>query len=181
MKWLLLLIWFILGSVIWVPTGKGVFGVCISYQANGAFTTYIAYMKGPNGISNKRRLLEDEFIKYASGFWPSIYNKDKDNLFALEHIGCGIEVDPSTKIQYLYCSPMDSLWKLRFGISPMKGIQEEGWSGKSFRPSSGQEKYLYKEFGIHNMDHDFFVDTNLWKLMRSVTDPEWINYYKNLP
>ena len=90
-------------------------------------------------------------------------------------------MDLKLRIENLFCVPLGSLWKLRFRESPMKGIQEEGWSGKEYRPSSGQEKYLYKEFGMYNIDRDFFVDTSFWKLLRSVEDPEWINYYKNLP
>lgn len=181
MKWLLLISWFVLGSIIWAPAGKGVFGVCISYQATGNITTYIGYIQNSYGISNRRTLTEDEFIKFASGYWPSIYNSEKNNLFALEHLQCGIDVDNKLKLQYPYCSPMDSLWKLRFQISPFRGVNADGWSGKKFRPSSGQEKYLYKEFGIRNIDSDFFVDTSFWKLLRSVQDVEWINYYKNLP
>jgi hypothetical protein len=181
MKWLILISWFLLGSILWAPSGKGVFGVCVSYQATGRLTNYIAYIQTTHGISHRRTLTEEEFVKFASGYWPSVYNPLKDNFFAMEQLDCGVEMDIKLRIENLFCAPLSSLWKLRFSVSPMKGIQEEGWSGKEYRPSVGQEQYLYKEFGIRNIDRDFFVDTNFWKLLRSVQDPEWINYYKNLP
>lgn len=181
MKWLLVFSWFLFSSVLQSPPAKGVFGVCISYQASGRFTTYIACMQDGNRYYNRRTLLEDEFVKYASGFWPSTYNPSRTNLFEKEGLSCGVLLDSFTRKQYPFCSPMDSLWKIRFSDYPMKGKQEPGWSGKNFRPSSGQEKYLHKEFAIYNIDSDFFIDTNFWKLLRSVKDPEWINYYKNLP
>ncbi len=181
MKWLLLLSWFILSSILFVPSGTGKFGACIAYQATGKIVTYIAYLQDGNRISMRRTLLEDEFVKFASGFWPSAYNPNRENLFEKEGLSCGVIVEEETKKQYPFCSPMDSLWKIRFSTYPFKGLIADGWSGKSYRPSSGQEKYLYKEFGITNIDHDFFVDTNFWKILKSVNDREWINYYKNLP
>lgn len=181
MKWLMLISWFLFSSILLVPPGKGTFGVCISYQANGRYTTYIACMKDGNRYYSRRNLLEDEFVKFASGFWPSPYNPTRENLFEKEGLSCKVVVDETTKKQYPICAPLDSLWKIRFSDYPFQGKHDEGWSGKNFRPSSGQEKYLHKEFAIFNIDRDFFIDTNFWKLMRSVNDPEWINYYKNLP
>lgn len=181
MKWLLLISWFVFSSVLFAPAGKGTFGVCISYQATGKITTYMACIKDGTRISSKRILQEDEFIKFASGFWPSIYNPTRENLFVQEGLACGIIVDSLTRKQYPYCSPMDSLWKIRFSDFPFQNKQDVGWSGKAFRPSTGQEQYLHREFAIYNIDRDYFIDTNFWKLMRSVNDPEWILFYKNLP
>lgn len=182
MKWLLLISWFLFSSVLSIPANRGTFGVCISYQATGCMTTFMACTVDASGrISNKRTLLEDEFVKFASGFWPSIYNPKRENLFVKENLACGVIMDSNTRKQYPYCSPIDSLWKIRFSEYPMKGTHEPGWSGKNYRPSTGQEKYLHQEFAIYNIDRDFFIDTNFWKIMRAVNDPEWINYYKNLP
>ncbi len=181
MKWLLLVSWFLFSSVLYAPATKGVFGVCISYQATGQVTTFMACMKEGNRYYSRRNLSDIEFVKYASGFWPSVYNPSRENLFEKEGLSCGVITDSITRKQYPYCSPIDSLWKIRFSDFPFQGKHEPGWSGKNFRPSSGQEKYLHEEFAIYNIDRDFFIDTNFWKLMRSVNDPEWINYYKNLP
>ena len=181
MKWLLLLSWVLLSSVLRVPKGKGTFGVCVSYQATGKITTYIAYLNDGGRLSSRKTILEDEFVKFASGFWPSIYNPTRENIFEKEGLFCKVIVDETTKKQYPICAPMDSLWKLRFATYPFTGIIADGWSGKNYRPSSEQEQFLHKEFGIYNIDHDFFVDTSFWKIMRSVNDPEWINLYKNLP
>ncbi len=160
--------------------GRPVFGVCISQQANGSVYTYIAYIQTANGRHSKRRLLEDEFVKYASGYWPSIYNPKKEDFFSDQGLHCGVVFDSSIWKEYPLCSPMDSLWKIRFKGFPFRNKNEDGWANKDFRPSPKQEQYLYKEFGIKNIDRDFFVDTNLWKLLRCCSNPKWIDQYKSM-
>lgn len=162
--------------------GKGVFGVCVSFQSNGEFCSYIGYIQNANGsISSRRTMLEDEFVKYASGYWYSIYNKEKRNLFRENGLACGVIFDSTQWKEFPYCSPMDSLWKLRYKGHPFQTNTEEGWSNSAYRPSSKQEKYLFREFNIRNMDRDYFVDTNLWKILRLASDPNWITLYKNIP
>jgi hypothetical protein len=55
-----------------------------------------------------------------------------------------------------------------------------GWSNKLHKPAPGQEVFLYNNYNIKQIDADFFLDTNFWKLMNDVIDPVWINNYKSL-
>lgn len=160
--------------------GRPVFGVCISAQANGKMYTYIAYIQTISGTHSKRFLGEDEFVKYASGYWPSVYNPQKEDLFTEEGLHCGVVFDSSVWQEYPLCSPMDSLWKIRFKGYPYRSSQEDGWANDDFRPSPKQAQYLFREFGIRNIDRDYFVDTNLWKLLKCVSNPKWIADYKAL-
>ncbi|MEN9399919.1 MAG: hypothetical protein RL632_1020, partial [Bacteroidota bacterium] len=32
-----------------------------------------------------------------------------------------------------------------------------------------------------NIDADYFIDTNFWKLLRDVQDPKWVLNYKAIP
>ncbi len=181
MRYIFIIGWLLCSSVVFQPTGKAVFGVCVSYQANGAMTRYTVYLQNGQSISMRRTLLEDELVKYASGYWPSVYNPKKEDFFAAHGLPCKVIFDEEQRKDYPLCSPLDSLWKLRFSGHPFQKNQEDGWSNSEFRPSSNQEKYLFAEFNIRNIDRDFFVDENFWKLLRYVSDPEWIDKYKNIP
>lgn len=181
MRLLLIIIWFLATSVLIQPRGVGVFGVCVSFQASGNVCTYIAYLRNGGAVSMRRTLLEDEFVKYASGYWPSPYNPTKENLFKTNNIPCLVIFDSTRWKDYPLCSPMDSLWKLRFRAHPFTKNGEKGWSNAEFRPSPNQEKYLFKEYGIRSLDRDYFVDTNLWKILRDVQDENWITLYRNIP
>lgn len=178
---LLFILFWVNSSLIPQPKGQGVFGVAIGLQSTGQLVTFISYLKTDLGIKYKRTLLEDEFVNYASGYWPSIYNPQKENLFERESLACGVIFDSSTWKEYPYCSPVDSLWKIRYNGNPFQQNTAEGWSNGAYRPSQKQEQYLYSEFGVKNIDRGFFVDTSLWKLLRNCNDPNWIQYYRNLP
>jgi hypothetical protein len=167
--------------VVIQPAGRAVFGVCISYQASGEMCRYIVYIQNGQSISMRRSLLEDELVKYASGYWPSAYNPKKEDLFSKNGLACKVIFDSSRWKDYPLCSPMDSLWKLRFKSHPFDNKADPGWSNREYRPSSNQEKYLFSEFNIKNIDRDFFVDANFWKLLRDVSDSDWIDKYKNIP
>ena len=118
MKWLLVLSWVLLSSVSGVPAGKGTFGVCVSYQATGKITTYIAYFNDGGRLTNRKTMLEDKFVKFASGLWPSIYNPTRENIFEKEGLSCKVIVDETTKKPYPIYASMDSLCKLRFANYP---------------------------------------------------------------
>jgi hypothetical protein len=55
-----------------------------------------------------------------------------------------------------------------------------GWSSNLYKPSLKQEKFLYDNYGVGNIDGDFFLDTAFWKLLNDVQDPVWIQNYKSL-
>jgi hypothetical protein len=180
LQFLVILIWGINCSIIQYPTGKGVFGVSIGLQSTGELVTYIAYLKTTNGIKYRRTLQADEMVKFASGYWPSYYNPSKEDLFVKENLKCGVIFDSAQWKEFPFCSPFDSLWKIRYDGHPFQQNTDEGWSQGKYRPSVGQEKFLFSEFGVKNIESDYFIDTSFWKLLRSVNDPDWIRYYKAL-
>ncbi|MBU2019291.1 MAG: hypothetical protein KJ941_06575, partial [Bacteroidetes bacterium] len=139
MRIFLVFIWLISSSVVLQPSGRAVFGVCISYQSTGEMTRYIVYMQNGQSVSMKRSILEDELVKYASGYWPSAYNPKKEDLFSKNGLSCKVIFDSTKWKAYPLCSPMDSLWKLRFSGHPFQANTDKGWSNSEFRPSSNQE------------------------------------------
>lgn len=177
----LLLTGFIFLSVQFRSELRTVFGVRVAYQATGQMITMVAFFSDGKMQSHRKILSIKEFIHYASGDWPNIYNRNRIDLFQLNDVAGGIYVDSVTQEKIPYCFSLDNLWKLRYSHSPFKGQSEEGWSQDKFLPSSQQQIFLHENYGMEHINTKFFIDTNFWKLLRDVQDPEWIEMYKNLP
>ena len=175
------LIWVLSCSVINPPTSRGVFGVRVSIGANSRICTYACFLDNGRVLTKKRVVDKQTFIKIVSGEWPSIYNPKRINYFEEFHVdGCGILKDSITLKSVGQCSPLDSLWKIRFATYPFKHNTELGWSNKYHKPSPRQEKYLYDRYNVSHVDSDFFLDTNFWRLLQDVGDSSWIKNYKSL-
>lgn len=160
---------------------RTVFGVRVAYQSTGQMLTIVAFFSDGKMQSHRKTLSFKEFVHYASGDWPSIYNRNRMDLFELNGVLGGILQDSITHEKLPYCFAMDSLWKLRFSYHPFNRGNDLGWSQDQFLPSPQQQKYLYNHYGMNHIDTQFFIDTSFWKLLRDVTNPEWIDTYKNIP
>jgi len=180
MKMLLVLCWMITGSFMLVNQPHAAFGVKVSFQSTGSLTTFIAYIDNGRTHTHLKVITETEFIKIASGHWPSIYNPTRKNYFEEHKYPCGVLKDSFTLKDYTYCVPIDSLWKLHFEKNPLDVTKGSGWSNKQFNPSLSQELFLYNNYGVGHIDSDFFLDTNLWKILGDVQNKEWIEKYKCL-
>ena len=156
------------------------FGVKISFQSTGNITSYIAYIDNCRTQSHVKQITETEFIKIASGHWPSIYNPTRRNFFTEHNYACGVLKDSFTLKEYTYCVPLDSLWKIHFEKHPLDNTRGNGWSNKPFNPSLKQELFLYKTYGVAHIDANYFLDSNLWKILGDIQDPKWIENYKQL-
>ena len=178
----LVLLWYITGSIVVVsePPPRGVFGVRIAFQSNSQLTTYVCFINNGRTLTHKRILSETEFINFASGHWPSIYNPKRINHFTERNLQCGVFTDTFSLKETAYCLPLDSLWKIRFSTYPYRGSTEQGWSNQLYKPSDKQQYFLHNNYGIENIDGDFFLDTNFWNLLNDVQDPVWISNYRSL-
>ena len=175
---LLLLVWVISSSIIQAPTVRPVFGVRVSIGANSKITTFACFIDNGRGLTSKRIVDRETFIKIASGYWPTKYNPKKINYFEENGIDCGLFYDSSEMKTIPSCVPLDSLWKIRFATYPFRGNGELGWSNKYHKPAPRQEIYLHERYGINHIDGDFFLDTSFWMLLNDVMDPQWIENYK---
>lgn len=162
------------------PEPRAVFGVRVSIGANSMLTTYVCYINTGRTLTNRRICDEVSFIKIVSGYWPSIYNPTRENLFEVNGLNCDVFEDSTTFEKFPSCVPFDSLWKIRFSVYPFRNRHELGWSNKYHKPSPAQEIYLVDRYGISHIDGDFFLDTSFWLLLNDVTDPIWIANYKSL-
>ena len=108
MRILLVLCWFVSSSFMLVNPPHSAFGVKISFQSTGNITSYIAYIDNGRTQSHVKQITETEFIKIASGHWPSIYNPTRRNFFTEHNYACGVLKDSFTLKEYTYCVPLDS-------------------------------------------------------------------------
>lgn len=163
------------------PESRVVFGIKLSMQGNGDLLSIYGYLFDGRSYTHKRNFKKDEFIKYASGFWPSVFNPKKENLFQLNDIStCGVYVNDTILATVPYCFSIDSLWKIRWPSYPDGRGREAGWATGGFGPSKKQRQFLFENYGVANIDLDFFIDTNFWKILRDVQNPDWILTYRSL-
>ncbi len=162
------------------PSYRVVFGAKISTGANSSVVSFVAMKYSDDGILRAKRFFtsKDEFIKVLSGYWPSPFNPGRVDYFKQNKIVGGVFVNDTMLVEIGYCPSLDSLWKIRFSDWPYMGRNEAGWSLNRTRPSLKQEEYLAKRYNIKQLDFDYVVDTNFWKLLYDVTDSVWIENYK---
>jgi hypothetical protein len=175
-----ILVFILNSSIQFNQAVKTVFAVQINMQSNSQMYTIYVYIDNGRVLTHKKHLTKDEFVKYASGKWPSIYNPARKDLLQENQIACGLTKDSITKKDVVFCSPLDSLWKLRYSDFPFNTGKEKGWSPELYKPSTKQVLFLHEEYGINDFDFGFFIDTNFWKIMQDVQNPTWIKKYKSL-
>lgn len=176
---------FILTSILFLSVQfraelRTVFGVRIAYQSTGQMVTLMACFTDGKMLTNRKILSTKEFIHYASGDWPSIYNRNRVDLFKLNEVAGGIYIDSITGEKIPFCFALEDLWKLRYSHSPLKGGKDEGWSQDDYMPSKQQQVFLKQEYGLENINTYFIIDTSFWKILRDVGDLDWIDKYQNL-
>lgn len=178
---LLLILTFIIScSVHYTPEYKTVFDVNLAYKSDGSLVSLYVGLHDGHSVKYRKPITHKEFVYFCSGEWPSIYNKSRINMFELEGVTGMVLKDSIYLKEYPFCPSLDSLWKLRYNSYPFPGINERGWSRGKYTPSVEQQKYLYEQYGLLNIDVNKISDTSFWKLLRDVENISWINYYQNL-
>lgn len=178
---LILICWFIASSANRPDPVRAVFAVRVCIQENSILTSYACFLNNGRTLAQRKLLSQREFVYIASGKWPSIYNPQRRNYFEEYNLMIGVHTDSFSLKETDYCVPCDSLWKLRYNRYPFNTINEKGWSNSYYSPSDLQEEFLYKEYNVRNIDADYFIDTNFWKLLSDVQDPKWVLHYKAIP
>ena len=178
---LFFLCWFIASSANHPEPVRAVFGVRVAVQANSGLTTFVCFLNNGRTLSQRKILSQREFVYIASGKWPSIYNPQRRNYFEERNLVIGIHTDSFSLKETDYCVPCDSLWKLRFARYPFNTLNGIGWSNENYRPSDLQEKYLFEEYDVRNIDADYFLDSNFWKILSDVQDSRWVLNYRGIP
>lgn len=172
--------WLACVSVMPRQSLRPVFGVQVRFQTGTTMYALVAFQDNGIQLINRKFLTVDDFVKIASGYWPSIYNPTRENLFVKHRLPCGMFNDSIHLDPIPVCFPIDSLWKIRFSDFPFNTSSESGWSGDAFKPSVRQTLFLKENYRVDNVDMNYFLDTNFWKILRDVQDSLWIVNYKSL-
>jgi hypothetical protein len=157
---------------------KSVFGISVSVQSTPDLIHFIAYQTDGSQTFNKRFLTRTEFLYYASGMRYSIYNPQRINYFARYGIKSCAYKDSVYLTDVLIGGPVDSLWKLKFSSYPYRGNYEKGWSSEHHQPSQGQNAFLMDTYLMDLSVGGCVVDTNVWRLLRDIQDPKWVESYR---
>jgi hypothetical protein len=177
---------FVLTSIAWVNNAlfgqsselKSVFGISVSIQSTPDLIHFIAYQTDGSQTFNKRFLTRKEFLYYASGMRYSVYNPERINYFARYGIKSYAFKDSVYMTDVLIGGPVDSLWKLKFSSYPYRGNYEKGWSSEHYQPSQSQNAFLLDTYSMDLSVGGCVVDTNVWRLLRDIQDPKWVESYR---
>ena len=162
-----------------INSSQAHFGVSISTSAMSNDMTFAVITPTPSGKKNITHITKSDFLHIASGTWKHPANPTRENLFYKNDVFGGIFIDTLSGEKTYFCPALDSLWKIKYSTNSYF-YGSIGWANGKYMPSPKQQEYLWETYGIYNLNTDFFADTSFWKILRDVTNPEWITHYSSL-
>lgn len=157
---------------------KNYFAVGLFAGAHSSMITYAVVSYRDGQFLGAQVLTEQQFMYQALGYYPSIANINKENLFAKNGVdSCFLIKNDLNKIVGYYNKPFWDLWKIRFYENPIQ-FDMRGWSQGQYKPSIYQMKILKESYGVNNVLTDYFYGDTLFKLLRDVQNPVWVESYK---
>ncbi len=175
---IILIGFFIPFSVAQTTGKKNYFAVGLFAGAHSSLITYAVVSYRDGLFLGAQVLTEQQFMYQALGYYPSIANINKENLFAKNGVdSCFLIKNDLNKIMGYYNKPFWDLWKIRFYENPIQ-FDMRGWSQGQYKPSVYQMKILKESYGINNVLTDYFYGDSLYKLLRDVQNPVWVESYK---
>lgn len=167
------------GFLSYSQTGKkNHLAIGIFAGAQSEILTY-AFISTRNGVIVSAQIVSEErFMLSALGYWPSLVNTQREDLFLKNNVdSCFLLTDENGKINGYYCKPFNDIWKIRFNEHPAI-YDAPGWSQGQYKPSKAQMQYLQRNYGIKNILTEYIYGDSLYKLLRNIQDPYWIDTYK---
>lgn len=152
------------------------FGVCITPSVNSQLVTYAIIGTYEGQITSRQFISIDNFILQASGRQFSAANPERKNLFMDYNVSDCYPLFDTIRDRYVgySCITVDDLWKIRYAKHPQKN--EFGWCKSQWSPKAGQLAILMK-YGIGHISQ-YIYGENLWKLLKDMQDPAWIEAYR---
>lgn len=175
---IILISFYIPFSVAQTTGKKNYFAVGLFAGAHSSMITYAVVSYRDGQFLGAQVLTEQQFMYQALGYYPSIANINKENLFAKNGVdSCFLIKNDLNKIVGYYNKPFWDLWKIRFYENPIQ-FDMRGWSQGQYKPSIYQMKILKESYGVNNVLTDYFYGDTLFKLLRDVQNPVWVESYK---
>lgn len=164
------------------PVATYTFGMSLMTGMNSELFTLFIVKEFEGRIIQTEPITRGQFMMQAQGAVPSKANPGGLNLFRkYEVAGCLLppELDDGTRT-VSDCGVFDELWKLRFWEYPFKQREGQhpgqGWAENRSQPSPRQ-MLLLSGYGINSL-HDLACGEDLFRLLRDIGDPDWVDNYR---
>lgn len=165
----------------WPAPPKWEFAISLGSQTTGQlFSLFVVKVTKEGQVLESQPLDRPNFIRQVQGRAFSKANPEAENLFRKHGVVQCLNSKDSTGFVY-DCLTLDELWKLRFWEYPLKlqdGQHEQvGWAANKLRPDDRQ-LLLLSGYGMRFMQ-DLCIGDNMFRLLRDMGDPDWVNNYRN--
>lgn len=159
---------------------KIIFGVKVGLIHNSKLNAFALFRIQNGKVMGSKVLNQKELLKIGIGEWPYNEGSRPMNFFEDKNLGIYPVINQRTLKKEWYCDAFDSLWKIRFKEHPFSRENKVGWSNGKYKPSLKQQNYIYETYGVQNFEHEYFLDSSFYKIMRDVQDTMWIANYRAL-
>lgn len=146
------------------------------------FTPFLVKLGAEGQVLETQAISRAQFFKQAQGRMFSKANAEGEDLFRKYGVAqCTLSPDSAAMGYWLQdCSTLDDLWRLRFQSFPHRleeGMHEMlGWAGKPLKPDERQ-MFLLEGYGMKH-PLDLVVGEHLFRLLKDMGDPEWVDNYR---
>ena len=165
----------------WPTPPKWEFALSLGSQTTGQlFSLFVVKVTKDGQVLESQPLDRANFIRQVQGRAFSKANPEGENLLRKYRVTQCLNSQDSTRLVY-DCLTLDELWKLRFWEYPLKlqeGQHEQvGWAANKLRPDDRQ-LMLLGGYGMKFMQ-DLCIGENMFRLLRDMGDPDWVNNYRS--
>ena len=157
------------------------FGFSLATGQSSQLFTLFTVKVYEGAVIESQPLTRQQFIRQVQGRTFSNANADAENLFLKYGVAACTLPEDSASMGFLTdCSTLDDLWRLRFWEYPLamgEGSKlGKGWSEKPNIPSERQ-LLLLSDYGI-KYTTDICYGDNMFRLLRDMGDPDWVDNYR---
>jgi hypothetical protein len=158
------------------------FAISLAGNTEGQlFSMFLIKLSDDSLVLETAPLTRNSFIRQVQGRTFSKANPDGEDLFRKYGVKqCTLSEDSAQMGFLTDCSTLDDLWRLRFQSYPIKlseGLRAPtGWAANALKPDDRQ-MLLLSDYGM-KFPIDLIIGENLFRLLRDMADPEWVDNYR---
>lgn len=157
------------------------FGISLATSLNSQLVSCFVVKVFEGEVIATEPVTRDQFLQQVRGLVQSKANPHGVDLFAEHGVdACKVQLAENGRRVVPYCEVLDDLWKLRFWEYPLH-VQDgqrvgKGWAEQPLNPSPRQ-MLLLSNYGLRHPT-DLCHGEAMFRLLRDVSDPEWVDNYR---
>ena len=157
------------------------FGISLATSLNSQLMSCFVVKVFEGEVIGTEPVTRDQFLQQVRGLVPSKANPHGADLFAEHDVdACKVQLAEDGRRIVPYGEVLDDLWKLRFWEYPLH-VQDgqrvgKGWAEQPLNPSPRQ-MLLLSNYGLRHPT-DLCHGEAMFRLLRDVSDPEWVDNYR---